>query len=232
VINTLLEHYIAPPFFHRWSGYPLVRIVMASYRKHTDNLIEKPEILMARLPLISKFRRSFIQKAVVVLAGIAFSSTSWAVPAPKTAPLVYVIDGDTIAVRVNRQIEKVRLIGIDTPESRKNNRAKLQAERSSRDVKAIVELGHQASMTMKEIAKPGTEIRLEFDVRERDKYGRLLAYAYLPNGTMINEEMLSRGYAQLLTMPPNVRHVARFKAALKESQQEGRGLWASGGFNN
>jgi micrococcal nuclease len=85
---------------------------------------------------------------------------------------------------------------------------------------------------MKEIALPGTEIRLEFDVRERDKYGRLLAYAYLPSGTMINEEMLNRGYAQLLTMPPNVKHVERFKAALKESQKDGRGLWASGGFSN
>jgi micrococcal nuclease len=181
---------------------------------------------------LPKLRRSIVRKALAILSSIAISSAAWAVPAPKTAPLVYVVDGDTIAVRVDRQIEKVRLIGIDTPESRINNRAKLQAVKSNRDVQTIIELGRQASKTMKEIALPGTEIRLEFDVRERDKYGRLLAYAYLPSGTMINEEMLNRGYAQLLTMPPNVKHVERFKAALKESQKDGRGLWASGGFSN
>jgi micrococcal nuclease len=49
---------------------------------------------------------------------------------------------------------------------------------------------------------------------------------------MLNEEMLKKGYAQLLTMPPNVRYVKRFTAALEEAKKERRGLWADGGFSN
>jgi len=93
---------------------------------------------------LPKLRRSIVRKALAILSSIAISSAAWAVPAPKTAPLVYVVDGDTIAVRVDRQIEKVRLIGIDTPESRINNRAKLQAVKSNRDVPTVIELGRQA----------------------------------------------------------------------------------------
>jgi micrococcal nuclease len=93
-------------------------------------------------------------------------------------------------------------------------------------------MGKQSGKALKEMAAPGTSVQLEYDVRERDKYGRLLAYVYLPHGTMLNEEMLKKGYAQLLTMPPNVRYVKRFTAALEEAKKERRGLWADGGFSN
>jgi len=152
---------------------------------------------------------------------------------PTKKPLVaYVVDGDTIAVRIDRGVEKVRLIGIDTPESRKNERAALQAERSHRDIKTIMEFGRRAKDAMKELLPKGTELRIEYDVQKRDKYGRLLGYVYRTDNTMVNEEMLLRGYAQLLTIPPNVKYVDRFKKALAKSQREKRGLWASGGFSN
>jgi micrococcal nuclease len=148
-------------------------------------------------------------------------------------PLVaYVVDGDTIGVRIDRGLEKVRLIGIDTPESRKNERAALQAERSHRDIKTIMEFGRRAKDTLKGLLPKGTEVRIEYDVQKRDKYGRLLGYVYTADNAMVNEEMVARGYAQLLTMPPNVRYADRFKKALAKSQREKRGLWASGGFQN
>ncbi len=148
----------------------------------------------------------------------------------RTPVLTYVVDGDTIAVQIERSIEKVRLIGIDTPESRRNDRANLQAERSRRDVKTIIQMGKQAKETLKGLLPKGTELRIEYDVQKRDKYGRLLAYVYTKDNTMINEEMVRLGYAQLLTIPPNVRYVERFRKALAKSQNERRGLWASGGF--
>jgi len=152
---------------------------------------------------------------------------------PSNRPTVaYVVDGDTIAVQLGRGVDKVRLIGIDTPESRSNDRAKLQAERSKRDIKTILQLGKQAKETLKSLLPKGTELRLEYDAQQRDKYGRLLAYAYRMDNTMINEEMLLRGYAQLLTIPPNIRYVERLRKALNKAQKEQRGLWASGGFQN
>jgi micrococcal nuclease len=151
---------------------------------------------------------------------------------PKKPFVAYVVDGDTVAVRIDRVIEKVRLIGIDTPESKRNERAELQAERSNRDLKTIIEFGKRAKDTLKGLLPKGTELRIEYDVQKRDKYGRLLAYVYRGDNVMINEEMVLRGYAQLLTIPPNVRYVERFKRALAKSKKEQRGLWASGGFQN
>lgn len=170
----------------------------------------------------------------LTILAIAPSASAEFIPllATKKPLVAYVVDGDTIAVRIDRGLEKVRLIGIDTPESRKNDRAALHAERSHRDIKTIMEFGRRAKDTMKELLPKGTELRIEYDVQKRDKYGRLLGYVYRTDNTMVNEEMVLRGYAQLLTIPPNVKYVERFKKALAKSQKEKRGLWASGGFNN
>jgi len=72
-------------------------------------------------------------------------------------------------------------------------------------------------------------VELEYDVTATDKYGRTLAYVYLPGGLMVNEQILRAGYAQLLTIPPNVKYVDRFTAAQKEAVAASRGLW---GFRN
>jgi micrococcal nuclease len=171
---------------------------------------------------------------ILALVHFASSASAEFIPLiPSKKPFVaYVVDGDTVAVRIDKTLEKIRLIGIDTPESRKNERAQLQAERSNRDIKTIIEFGKRAKETLKGLLPKGTELRVEYDAQKRDKYGRLLAYIYRTDNVMINEEMLLRGYAQLLTIPPNVRYVERFKRALAKSKKEQRGFWASGGFQN
>jgi micrococcal nuclease len=177
--------------------------------------------------------RIFTALLVTVCATVSSASAEFIPLLPTKKPLVaYVVDGDTIAVRIDRGLEKVRLIGIDTPESRKNERAALQAERSNRDIKTIMEFGRRAKDTLKGLLPKGTEVRIEYDVQKRDKYGRLLGYVYTSDNAMVNEEMVAKGYAQLLTIPPNVKYVDRFKKALAKSQREKRGLWASGGFQN
>ena len=116
------------------------------------------------------------------------------------------VDGDTIVVGD----ERVRLIGIDTPESvRPGTPVECFAREAGAFMKRLVE---------------GRRVRLERDVEERDRYGRLLAYVYR-DGLFVNAEMVRRGYASVATFPPNVRHVDTFLRLQREARSDGRGLW-------
>jgi micrococcal nuclease len=71
----------------------------------------------------------------------------------------------------------------------------------------------------------GQRVRLELDAQVRDQYGRLLAYVWVGN-VMVNAELVRRGYAQVMTIPPNVKHAALFVRLQREAREAGRGLWA------
>ncbi|MCX7760205.1 MAG: thermonuclease family protein [Hydrogenothermaceae bacterium] len=143
----------------------------------------------------------------------------------KEATVVRVIDGDTIVVNIDGMEEKVRLIGVDTPESRVNKRATVQERELNKDVETIVDLGKQAKEFTKSLVKPGMKVYLEFDVQPRDKYGRLLAYLYLPDGRMLNKEIICNGYAMPLTVPPNVKYEKEFRECFQKAREEKKGLW-------
>ncbi|MCG0239167.1 MAG: thermonuclease family protein [Firmicutes bacterium] len=148
-------------------------------------------------------------------AGEAPSGAAQEVPpgVPQGARLAVVervVDGDTLEVQLDGQTERVRMIGVDTPE-----------------VHGQVEpYGPEASAFTKKVLAPGTRVWLELDVETRDRYGRLLAYVWLADGRLFNEVLLREGYAQLLTIPPNVKYVERLTAAEREAREAGRGLWA------
>jgi len=125
--------------------------------------------------------------------------------------VVRVVDGDTIIVRLAGKGERVRYIGMDTPESVKPN--------------SPVECFGKAASAENERLVGGRTVRLEFDVERRDRYGRLLAYIRLADGSMVNELLLRRGYAMTLTIPPNVRYAERFVKAQRAARAAGRGLW-------
>ncbi len=72
---------------------------------------------------------------------------------------------------------------------------------------------------------PGDLITIEFDVQERESYGRLLGYVYLSNGKMLNEEIVKAGYANVMTILPNVKYKDRFLRAGKHARERKRGLW-------
>lgn len=118
------------------------------------------------------------------------------IPGNYTATVLRVVDGDTFVVNYNGVEETVRLIGVDTPESVHPD--------SSKNTDA----GFAAS-EFTTVYLTGKEVELEFDVQQRDQYGRLLAYAYL-DGEMFNEKLLKTGYANIATYPPNVKYVDRF----------------------
>jgi micrococcal nuclease len=135
-----------------------------------------------------------------------------------------VIDGDTIALENG---ERVRLIGIDTPESRINEKLKLDARRSGRDYAAITAMGKKAAKFTRQLVE-NKPVRLEFDVTKTDKYGRLLAYVFLSDGTFVNAEIVKQGYADPMTIPPNVKYAGLFHDLYVEARAQNRGLWKNG----
>ncbi len=136
-----------------------------------------------------------------------------------------IIDGDTLKIRYLSKEESIRLIGIDTPESRVNKKTKKDAKRSGQDIKTIIEMGKRATEYVESLVKVGDLITIEFDVQERDRYGRLLGYVYLSNGKMLNEEIVKAGYANVMTIPPTVKYKDRFLRAFKQARERKRGLW-------
>jgi micrococcal nuclease len=126
-----------------------------------------------------------------------------------------VIDGDTISVAFGPHTEDVRLIGIDTPETK-------------HPTKPVGCYGPEASAYTAELLPSGTPVDLERDREERDVYGRLLAYVLRrSDGLFVNLELVRGGFAEILTVAPNTAHTRAFTAAAAEARQQGRGLWTA-----
>ena len=137
--------------------------------------------------------------------------------------VAYVYDGDTIKLDNG---ERVRFIGIDAPEAHENEKLLRDVRRRHSNGQTQLAMGREAARFARSLLD-GQQVRLEFDVEQRDKYGRLLAYLYLPNGTFVNEKIIREGYAYPLTIPPNVRHAREFKRWFDEAREAKRGLWSN-----
>ena len=122
--------------------------------------------------------------------------------------VVYIYDGDTVKLSNG---EKVRYIGIDTPEMNYNNPP---AEYFAQEAKE-----YNAKLVL------GKKVKLEFDVVKRDKYGRLLAYVYI-DGKHISQDMIERGFAKVLMIPPNLKFADYFLTLQNLAKEEKRGIWS------
>jgi micrococcal nuclease len=133
------------------------------------------------------------------------------------AEVVRVVDGDTIRVRLDGRTERVRYIGVDTPESVKpGTPVQCYAKRAAAANTALV---------------AGRSVRLVGDVEHRDRYGRLLAYVYRePDGAFVNAQLVRDGYARTLTIAPNVAHARQFAQLAQTARRSGRGLWRACGM--
>ena len=152
-----------------------------------------------------------LRLAVPLLLVLALVSTAWAaVPRSLEGVVVRVVDGDTIHVRIAEGVEKVRYIGVNTPEVHHPRLHEQPGGREAWDVNRRLVAGRR--------------VRLELDVQARDRYGRLLAYVWVGE-TMVNAELVSRGYAQVMTVPPNVRYQSLFVRLQRSAREGGRGLW-------
>jgi micrococcal nuclease len=134
--------------------------------------------------------------------------------------VINVIDGDTIRIILDNHAVTVRLIGVDTPETVDPNSPAMCYGREA------------SAFTTDMIERAGNRVLLEKDVSETDRYGRLLRYVWLehPDGRrMLNYELVSQGYAQVVTYPPDVRYADWFLQAQREAREQGRGLWGACG---
>ena len=136
--------------------------------------------------------------------------------ATESARVVRVVDGDTIVVDRGRGNEKVRYIGMDTPETVKPGTP-------------VEFMGKEASAANSAMVKDKTVI-LEKDVSETDQYDRLLRYVWVDGGsgsrtTMVNLALVQEGFAQADTWPPDVRYADVFVAAQRLAREQGLGLW-------
>jgi micrococcal nuclease len=147
-------------------------------------------------------------------------------PSLPTGTIVRVADGDTVLLRLpDGHQERVRLIGIDTPELNEGGELGRDVQRSGRDTPTFQALGQRASAFTKRLLPQGTRVELEHDVQDRDRHGRLLAYLWTRDGGLVNLVIMREGYARMITVPPNVRYEALFRACQREARQAGRGLW-------
>lgn len=132
------------------------------------------------------------------------------------AKVLRVVDGDTLQIQFEGQKERLRLIGVDTPETVAPNRP-------------VGYYGEEASKYTKQALENKT-IYLEFDVQQRDKYGRLLAYIWTEPDPVFekcfNAHLVYEGYAQVMTVPPNVKYKDEFLILEQSAREHNRGLWA------
>jgi micrococcal nuclease len=128
------------------------------------------------------------------------------------AEVVDVVDGDTIEVTLDGATERVRYIGVDTPESVAPDQP-------------VECFGHRASAANARLVE-GEEVQLLFDRELRDAYGRLLAYVYVGD-LLVNAELIERGLATTLEIAPNTAKAALFERLELEAGRAGRGLWGA-----
>ncbi len=140
-----------------------------------------------------------------------------------------VVDGDTFVIETG---ERVRLLGVDTPEKWESAKLDRDAERTGHDRKLIQALGEKASAFAKALVE-GKRVRLEGDPinSDKDKYGRLLRYVYLEDGTFVNMTLVREGYANAYTRFPLTK-TDEFLAAQRDAREHRRGLWADDVFAN
>jgi micrococcal nuclease len=126
-----------------------------------------------------------------------------------------VVDGDTFWIDggFGKGI-KIRLIGVDAPESRKTG---------SRETGFF---GREASDYLKGLIS-GKRVRLEYDIGRSDRYGRTLAYVYLEDGTFVNAKLVRDGYASVMTVPPNVKYADLFLRLERKARKQQRGMWGN-----
>jgi micrococcal nuclease len=162
---------------------------------------------------------------VAIIFASALQAQDSAVKPKESATIIRVLDGDTIRVIYGDKKETVKLIGTEVPENRLSKKAKEEAVKSGQNLLTVISTGIDAAMFVKSLLKKGDTVFLEFDLQTRDIDGTLLAYVYLPDGRMLNEEVLKAGYADIEPRSPNLRYRERLVKDHLEAKEHKRGFW-------
>lgn len=173
------------------------------------------------LPVLRRHAKPVVWLVAGVLLGLVWSHAPWSPSASGSADAEYAVvaravDGDTIELATG---ERVRYIGIDTPE--------LYRRSGTAWVYQPEPYAEQA-LAFNRLAVEGRTVRLESDVERRDRYQRRLAYVYRDDA-LINADLVAQGLANVLTIPPNTRHADLFRRLEREARDTRRGVWAERG---
>jgi micrococcal nuclease len=126
-----------------------------------------------------------------------------------SASIVRVVDGDTVIVRMNGRRERVRLIGVDAPETWLRHDC----------------FGTEATLALRRLAPPGALVHAAADAERRDRYGRLLLYLWTSHGAFVNADLIREGFARTMTIPPNTSRASVFQEAERTARHTLAGLW-------
>lgn len=152
----------------------------------------------------------FMLGVLFILPASAGNCSSRALSPPEKATVKWVYDGDTLLLKDKR---KIRIIGIDTPEVA-HHQQKSQA------------YGAKAREALRELLKRfNYRIILRYGAEKQDRYARILAHVYLPNGTNISNWLLERGYAKTLAIPPNIKLAKCYQSVEAKAQQQSLKIW-------
>jgi micrococcal nuclease len=159
---------------------------------------------------------------VIIISGLSLTPAGqkfFAPASPGTYRVTKAIDGDTIEVSINGKTETVRFIGVDTPETHDPR-------------KPVQCFGEVAAAHTKKLVE-GASVRLEADPTnsDRDKYKRLLRYVYLPDGTLLNAELIQDGYGFAYVIFPFTK-LDEFRTLETSAREANRGLWAGCDINS
>ncbi len=160
----------------------------------------------------SAIRRRRISRsllALLVFGGCAQASDSEV----KIGIVADVIDGDTVDLTIAGHLQRVRLIGIDTPETKHPD-------------KPVECFGPEATRFTESLLADGTEVRIERDAEARDSYHRLLVYLFrISDNSFVNLQIVQQGFARVLTIEPNTTYMGEFVTAARNARVNNRGLW-------
>ena len=172
-------------------------------------------ITVMRVKIYKTTQMRGVITSFALLIGLVSCSSSSPKPNGKSdlGKIADVIDGDTVDIDINGRTERVRLIGVNTPETK-------------HPTKPIECFGPEASAYLTQLLPKGTRVRIERDVEARDRYGRMLLYLYLgSNDLFINLDLVARGYGTPMSIEPNTFHRNDCVRAAAQAEAADVGLW-------
>ncbi|MFM8856288.1 MAG: thermonuclease family protein [Actinomycetota bacterium] len=165
------------------------------------------------MPIVSKFFRATFTVACTMLVLSSCAGSDEPLSPGASGRVVDIVDGDTLDVRIDGRVERVRLIGIDTPETKKPG-------------SPVECFGPEATARLAQLLPPGTEIVVERDIEPRDDYGRLLLYVFRFDDTLfVNSDLIRQGFARPLEIAPNTTYAREFRRLAGLAESEKIGLW-------
>ena len=163
---------------------------------------------------MTKVHKGPLRKLVGVGLSLLMSCSSGVTTENKVLITIHkVVDGDTVDIDINGNTERVRLIGVNTPETK-------------HPTKPIECFGPEASAYLTQLLPKGTHVRIERDIEARDRYGRMLLYLYRESDNLfINLDLVLRGYGTPMSIEPNIFHRNDFVHAAALAETTNVGLW-------